>query len=423
MFFTVGSSVQSRLGSFGRASLRLFAILPLAPTLLLSSGCSNKKNAEPSDATVGDSTLPTDAGDGAGAIALTFVPSNVAAPSFAGLGDLVLSNTCSFDTDSGKIECAGSTETSSKVSFSNVEQADGSKVGLFAMKSLTVGPGAQVLVIGSIPAVFMAATTIDVEGGITTVPSASEAAAGGFLQDPTGHGGGPGGGGAALNYTGGGGGAYCGRGGKGGIGQPNGQPSNGGAPYGTPELVPLIGGSSGGGGPAASLDESGGQGGGALQLTAGTRIRVMTAGRISVGGGGGRSNGGGAGSGGALLLEAPSLVVAGILAANGGGGAIFNGGASGQAGMATETRALGSVATAGQGSSATDVNGTDGTVAAEGEVTVNSPNSAGGGGGGAGRIRLNTTSGAAMTTGKLSPALTTECATQGTLHSAPVGPS
>jgi hypothetical protein len=37
----------------------------------------------------------------------------------------------------------------------------------------------------------------------------------------------------------------------------------------------------------------------------------------------------------------------------------------------------------------------------------------GGGGGGAGRIRVNSTSGAAIVTGVVSPSLTTACATQG----------
>jgi hypothetical protein len=39
----------------------------------------------------------------------------------------------------------------------------------------------------------------------------------------------------------------------------------------------------------------------------------------------------------------------------------------------------------------------------------------GGGGGGAGVIRINTTSGSATITGKLSPGLDTDCATQGKL--------
>ena len=42
--------------------------------------------------------------------------------------------------------------------------------------------------------------------------------------------------------------------------------------------------------------------------------------------------------------------------------------------------------------------------------------SAGAGGGGAGRIRINTKSGQAVITGKVSPATTTPCATQGTLR-------
>ena len=62
----------------------------------------------------------------------------------------------------------------------------------------------------------------------------------------------------------------------------------------------------------------------------------------------------------------------------------------------------------GNGSAAASLDGT------EGKATAGT--SAPGGGGGAGRIRINTTSGqAAITSGKLSPALTTSCATQGML--------
>ena len=39
--------------------------------------------------------------------------------------------------------------------------------------------------------------------------------------------------------------------------------------------IPLLGGSAGGGGTAASLSQSGGQGGGAIQLSAGQRVRTV----------------------------------------------------------------------------------------------------------------------------------------------------
>jgi hypothetical protein len=396
---------------------RTYLRLMLAgPVLMAVAGCNDKKAGSSGDINVG---LPDggsagdagDAGDTPGASSLPYVPSNVALPPLAGLGPVVFSSDCVMNTDTGEIECPGTIDAFTGFRFSQVEQPDGSKAGLFVMRSLSIRAGAQVNVLGAIPAVIVATETIDIDGSLSTAGGYNKSSAGGFMQGPSGRGAGPGGGDAQQGYIAGGGGAYCGRGGKGGVGETSGVPSNGGAPYGSPEISPLLGGSAGGGGTAATLSQSGGQGGGAIQLSAGQRVRVTAAGQIDVGGSGGHANGGGAGSGGALLIEAPVVTIGGILAANGGGGAIFNGGSSGQPGQPAATRAIGSSATAGQGSSATQVDGTDGT------ATASSANSAGGGGGGAGRIRINTTSGTATTTGAVvSPDFTTPCATQGTLN-------
>jgi hypothetical protein len=61
----------------------------------------------------------------------------------------------------------------------------------------------------------------------------------------------------------------------------------------------------------------------------------------------------------------------------------------------------------GKGSAAGMPNGENGQVTGD--------RNAGAGGGGAGRIRINTMAGMATLTGKVSPATTTPCATQGTL--------
>jgi hypothetical protein len=109
------------------------------------------------------------------------------------------------------------------------------------------------------------------------------------------------------------------------------------------------------------------------------------------------------------LLEAPQVTVNGVLAANGGGAGVFSGGGGAQDGQPNATPALGQTTTSAVGSAGTQVNGADG--------TSTSNNGTSGGGGGAGRIRINTTSGAATigSGATISPALTTACVTQGKL--------
>lgn len=78
-----------------------------------------------------------------------------------------------------------------------------------------------------------------------------------------------------------------------------------GAPYGSPTLIPLTGGSGGGGG----WEMPGGGGGGAILLASATR--VVVAGEIRAEGGpGGESNGG---SGGSIRLVAPTVTGGGVL--------------------------------------------------------------------------------------------------------------
>jgi hypothetical protein len=84
-----------------------------------------------------------------------------------------------------------------------------------------------------------------------------------------------------------------------------------GAAYGTPTLIPLVGGSGGGGGWGAP----GGGGGGAILMASATRVVVTSRGEIrATGGGGGQSNGG---SGGAIRLVGPEVSGGGVLDVSG----------------------------------------------------------------------------------------------------------
>jgi hypothetical protein len=213
-----------------------------------------------------------------------------------------------------------------------------------------------------------------------------------------------------------GGGGYGSPGGSGGRAPMTiGGTAPGGAAYGTPALVPIVGGSPGG---SVSFAQ-GGAGGGAVQLSLcrGTlslgATAVIDAGGGGAGGGSGVSEsgasmgggGGGGGSGGAILIEAPQLYIAGELLANGGGGggggswdneiegsAGGNGGENGGAGGVDYT--LGGLGAA------------LGHDAASGKSSANLLFGGAGGGGGVGRIRVNIAAGAMVqgTPKKISPA-------------------
>lgn len=199
------------------------------------------------------------------------------------------------------------------------------------------------------------------------------------------------------------GGSFCGVGGQSLATGSNSAP----APYGTPELVPLVAGSDGGRGVG-----KGGLAGGAVALIAGTSVTIN--GTVTAPGGGadrgdygaGGTPGLGGGSGGAILLEAPTVTITGAVAANGGGGSDPGtlAGARGTNGR-TKTTAAG---VGGPGSGGTDIDGANG-----GTTTIGATSLNGGGGGGAGRIRVNAAT--RNVTGEVSPALTTTCGTAGAL--------
>jgi hypothetical protein len=345
--------------------------------------------------------------------AFDFVPSNVdlSQIDFTNVGDVVVSKNQTFETALGGVLVGGS----GNYTYQELTQTTGPKLGVFAVKSLTIEAGATVTTVGADALVIVALDTIEIDGNLygnsqeqggIIGPSVTNQGDTSFLV-----GSGSGGGSPGNPSTAGAGAGYCGTGGNGA--STSGTPAQGGTTWGSAEIVPLVPGSNGGNG---ALGE-GGNGGGAIQLIAAGSIAVD--GVIHVGGNGGWNSGvfdpagvlsqqaSGGGSGGSILLEAPTVDVTGTLAANGGGGggSAVGGDATpdiqvAQGGIGNATRAAG-----GNGSAAAGLNGEDGT-------SMQNATS-GGGGGGAGRIRINSHASQASIVGVLSPPLGV-CATQGT---------
>ena len=320
-------------------------------------------------------------GDGEGGLDnLSNVPAD--AIDYEGLSGITFSGG-SIDTSSGRVN--GYRAEDLGFQYFKVDQAGGGpRLGVFVFENVEIPASAVVRVDGEHPLVLVARDRIDISGHLLAAVNGTTAAAGGFSCTASGEGGGPGGGFATT----GGGGSFCGVGAE-----------RSGTPYGTAELVPLIGGSSGG---SARGSDDGGAGGGAIQLVAGVQINVGIGGTVSVGGGGvshfARAGGG---SGGAILLEAPSVTMAGTLAANGGAGKGDINGDEARNGLPNARPAEGSEG-GGNGSAADTVDGGDG------EDGL-------GGGGGAGRIRINSDPDQTTITGVISPSLSTECFSQGVL--------
>jgi hypothetical protein len=347
-------------------------------------------------------------------VSLGFTASNatLAGLDLSTVSDAVFTGaSCTIDSTQPTVTCLDG----SQFAFRVITQPDGTRAGLYVARTIRVEANTELTVTGGLPIILVALDRIDVLGRVIVAARSDQPGPGGFAEIVANSvGGGPGGGGAGSLTTAGGGGSFCGRGGAGAA--ESGSPAAGGAVYGSPTLVPITGGSSGGGGQGGG----GGGGGGAIELVARNAVSVDRGGSISVGGGGGSPGGisaqeaAGGGSGGAILLEAATVTVAGVLAANGGGGGQGAGGDPGTDATVDDRSALGGHDGA-HGPAAGNGSGgalTDGTGA-----LPRTDSSGGGGGGGAGRIRINTRSGAAVLTGAtLSPAMTTACATQGTLR-------
>ncbi len=307
-------------------------------------------------------------------------------------------------TDPPDASCANSHILSDCLggSTATVVMSDGSLATLYVVNNFVVQNAA---VLGAenyynaYPIIIAALGTVEIQG---TLNVGVGAGLGGTYPGPGGFplfgnaslgpgGGASGGAGSAYPTSGSGGGAYCGAGGAGGGTAPL---APGGAPYGTPEIIPLAGGSAGGGGDSQS--------GGAVQISSAKSILVRNTGVITAYGLG-YSAGGGAG--GAILLEAPTINVQGTLAVNGapggGQGAIYGG-----SGISPVANPPG-----GNGSGGATVNGGPGSLSDAGPGP-------GSGGGGAGYIRLNAAcppivGASAIISPSLAPI--TACASVGTL--------
>ena len=275
-----------------------------------------------------------------------------------------------------------------------VSQDGGADVVVLGMYGLDVTAAGSLRVQGSRPVILAVFDSATIAGQLLSNAQLDTPGAGGSLAAC---GASSGGNGSTSNGRGGGGGGG-GFGTAGAIGG-RGDSTAGtvgalGTAFGSVDAVPLRGGCSGGNGGGTTGFGARGAGGGALQLSVASSLRVS--GTVSASGGGGRpgtansSGGGGGGSGGSVLLEAAAMTVTNSarLTSNGGSGGEgadgnTNGGTGANGSTTTNAPAPG-------GSGNNGGNGGNGGAAGTPPTNGGDDNRGGGGGGGAvGRIRLN----------------------------------
>jgi hypothetical protein len=389
---------------------------------------SGAEGATSSDAAPGNDTgnaidsaadaQTAEGGDAASGV-LSFTPSNIdlSGIDLSKITDEDVSGNCQIRTGEG-----AATDCFNRPGDGVVIQSDGSKIHVIVLKSLRVEPQAHIslsAIQGNLPLAIVTLGDFTMLGTIDAHGFGTSPSGGGFTAQGNMKGSGPGGGAGATGMSlvpgaAAGGGSYCGQGGQGAVEMGAAGPAGAKSPtYGTPEIVPLVGGSSGGGG-----DLGGGAGGSGLQLVAGGTFTMGAGSYVNVGGGAGPQGGttgqeaGGGGSGGSLLIEATTVKIAGTLAANGGGG----GGGGGSQSDGHDATADATPAAGGPGMSAGGAGAAGSTLDGASATTSSAGGSAGAGGGGAGRLRINSKTGQADLTGAtLSPAATTSCVTQGML--------
>jgi hypothetical protein len=337
-----------------------------------------KGDGSEGDSSAGEGGSGTDAGGDAGCTPTTgdaavfgYVPSNFDPGNLATVDGSVPDGGVNW-TDPPDASCAntGVGLTCLGPNAVDVVMSDGSIATLYVVNNFVVQNSAVLATTdyyNPYPIIIAALGTVDIQGTLNMgVGTNGWAGPGGFPESGNVSlgpgGGGLGGAGSAYPTSGSGGGAYCGAGGAGGGTAPL---APGGAPYGTPEIIPLAAGSAGGGIDCHS--------GGAVQISSAKSILVRNSGVILAYGASQTTAGG---AGGAILLEAPTIDVQGTLAANGAPGGtsesqVFFGGS----GDSPAVNPPG-----GHGSGGATVNGGPGSLSDAGP---------GGGGGGAGYIRLN----------------------------------
>lgn len=337
-----------------------------------------KGDGSEGDSSAGEGGSGTDAGGDAGCTPTTgdaavfgYVPSNFDPGNLATVDGSVPDGGVNW-TDPPDASCAntGVGLTCLGPNAVDVVMSDGSIATLYVVNNFVVQNSAVLATTdyyNLYPVIIAALGTVEIQGTLNMgVGTNGWAGPGGFPESGNVSlgpgGGGLGGAGSAYPTSGSGGGAYCGAGGAGGGTAPL---APGGAPYGTPEIIPLAAGSAGGGIDCHS--------GGAVQISSAKSILVRNSGVILAYGASQTTAGG---AGGAILLEAPTIDVQGTLAANGAPGGtsesqVFFGGS----GDSPAVNPPG-----GHGSGGATVNGGPGSLSDAGP---------GGGGGGAGYIRLN----------------------------------
>ena len=429
---TEGRHVRRRRRGQTRRSkgLRPFAQIvrssrELVPWFVLLTACSSTSTTTSGTKDAGrDVGVPidasaTDAGgsdDSSSATAgFSFQPSNVGLAQIAKFEakaqDESEMGKCSIDT-----HATSPSQSCFKSPIEFVRQQDGSVVNLIVVKSLTAT--GTIRVTGGVPLVLVSLSDVTLSGSIDAASVDLGVGPGGAApaaSNTKGKGSGGGAAGSGSTAVGGSGGSYC------GLGGPGGGQTGAGMAYGSADIRPLVGGSAGGGGAVGS-----GAGGGAIQITAAGTLILNSGCTITAGGQGGPigglatgQNAGGGGSGGSILVEASSVMLAGILAANGGGG---GGDYSGKGGANATPNAMPAPGGAGgaddaAGGAGAAASATDGSPG-ESRAGLNS----GGGGGGTGRIRINSMSGTASVSGVLSPSASTSCVAQGPLRTIAEGP-
>jgi hypothetical protein len=307
------------------------------------------------------------------------------------------------DGDLGLV--VGSVDWSTTDCDETVDQAPFAEICVRRFQNVTIGPAATLRVTGIRPLAIVALHGMTIHGRIDATRGPGQCHPPGLC----GHG---------IDGDAGGGAAHGTDGSRGGGTSPSSLVARS---YGSPWLVPLVGGSTGGNGVEPLIDWGPGKGGGAIQLLACGALTISSTAIIDAGGQGGSGGlargGHGGGSGGAILIEGGEVTIAGVVAANGGGGGgghDSNVGAPGQDGQPSFGPASGGFSVPQGLSGDFGIGGLGGTgpgggAPTDGADAINHDAGPGGGGGAAGRIRIRAVSGPPNLTGAIiSPAPVTE---------------
>ena len=162
---------MSRMSFFGglHRVVGLFAVVAtVCGAGVFGGACSVTSTNAATDA--GPITPGTDASDGSSAVdggssPLGFTPSNVdlSGIDLSKVGDFVVDADCTINTDTNLASCG---DGANVLGFKVATQSDGTKVGVYVARSMTVPAGKSLTVEGSLPLVFIALETITIGGAV-----------------------------------------------------------------------------------------------------------------------------------------------------------------------------------------------------------------------------------------------------------------